>query len=111
MPMANATANAQKVASVVAKMKSTRASLLQRGLRQDAVEQGRQRHVDDEEIHPGQRGIGNLLELAAGKADENQPEKRQREIEDVDHPQGPGRPLRDLFTARHRPLGAAFAFL
>jgi hypothetical protein len=27
-----------------------------------------------------------MLELTAGKADENQPEKRQREVKDVDHP-------------------------
>ena len=89
MPMANDTAKAQNVASVVANTKSTWASLLQRRLRQDAVEQRRQRHIDDEEIHPGQRGIGDLLELAAGKTDEDQPEKRQRQIEDVDHPRAP----------------------
>jgi hypothetical protein len=45
--------------------------LFERGLGEDAVEQGRQRHVKDEKIHPGQSGIGDLLELAAGKADEN----------------------------------------
>ena len=84
--MANDTVNAQKVESVVAKYEVDLGELLQRGLRQDAVEQSRQRHVKDEEIHPGQSGIGNLLELAAGKADENQPEKRQRQVENVDHP-------------------------
>ena len=29
-------------------------NLFERGLGQDAIEQGRQRHVEDEEIHPGQ---------------------------------------------------------
>ena len=35
--------------------------LLQRRLRQDAVKQRRQRHVEDEEIHPGERTVRNLL--------------------------------------------------
>jgi hypothetical protein len=82
--------------------------LFERGLRQDTVEQSRQRHIEDEEIHPGQRGIGDLLELAAGKADENQPEKRQREVENVDH----AARLRPLpYCALDCTLGAAFAFL
>ena len=59
--------------------------LLERGLGKNPVEQRRQGHIDDEEIHPGQRRVGNLLELAAGKTDEDEPEIRQRKIENVDH--------------------------
>ncbi len=66
--------------------------LLQRGLGEDTVEQRGESHVDDEEIHPGQRGVGNLLEFAAGKTDEDQPKIRQRKIDNVDHPRDPGRP-------------------
>ena len=74
--MANESEKAHNVASVVAKMKSHLRELFERGLGENAVEQGRQRHVEDEKVHPGQSGIGDLLELAAGKADENQAEKR-----------------------------------
>ena len=102
--MAKDTAKAQNVASVVAKMKSTCASCSNGVCGKNAVEQRRQRHIDDEEIHPGQRGIGNLLELAAGEADEDQPEIRQREIENVDHAAAPTAPTFGL-------LGAAFALL
>ena len=106
--MAKATAKAQNVAKRGGENEIDLGELGERGLRQDAVEQRRQRHVEDEEIHPGQRGIGDLLELAAGKSDENQPEKRKRQIKNVDHPLA----RTDLFRreVRHG-LGAAFAFL
>jgi hypothetical protein len=71
--MTNDTTKAQNVASVVAKMKSHPGELLQRGLRKDPIEQRRQSHVDDEKIHPGQRRVGDLLELAAGKAMKTSP--------------------------------------
>ena len=86
MPMANASEKAQKVESVVAKTKSTRASCSSGVCGQDAVEQGRQRHVDDEEVHPAQRRVRYLLDLAADEANEDQPEKRRGEIENVEHP-------------------------
>ena len=59
--------------------------LLERRLGQDAEEQGRQGHVQDEEVHPGEPGIGDLAQLAAGKADQDQAEEGKCEVEDVEH--------------------------
>jgi len=84
MPITNETAKAQNVANVVANMVDL-GELLERRLGKNPEEQRRQGHIDNEEIHPGQRSVGNLLELAAGKADEDEPEIRQRKIENVDH--------------------------
>jgi len=59
--------------------------LLERGLRQDAKEQRRQRQIDDEKIHPGQTAVGDAFVPSAGKSEEDQAEIGQREVEDVDH--------------------------
>ena len=58
---------------------------IERGFRQDPVEQARQRHVDQEEIEPGEARIRDALELSAQKPEKNQPEIGKRKIEDVDH--------------------------
>ena len=75
----------QNVESVVANTNSTRSPAPPAVSAPGCGKTGRQRHIDDEEIHPGERRVRDLLQLAAGKADEDQPEIRQREIEDVDH--------------------------
>jgi hypothetical protein len=59
--------------------------LLQRRLRDDAIEQRRQRHVEDEEVHPGEARLRDCLELPAAKPQEDQAEERQRQIDDLEH--------------------------
>jgi Cu/Zn superoxide dismutase len=39
----------------------------------------------NEEVHPAERGVRDLVDAAAGEADEDQAEERQREIDDVEH--------------------------
>src|SRR6185312_15872679 len=80
------------------------AELLQRGLREDAVEQRRQRHVNDEVVHPAERGVGDLLDPAAGETDEDEAEERQSEVEDVDH----SADLRRPWAARAAPIFGAW---
>jgi hypothetical protein len=58
---------------------------LKRRLRGDAEQQRRQRDIEQEEVHPGQTLLRKALGLAAGVADEDQAEIRQREIENGDH--------------------------
>jgi hypothetical protein len=58
-----------------------------RRLRHDAEQQGRQRNVEQEEVHPGQACFRQVFGFSAGKADEDQPEIRQRQIEDIHHGQ------------------------
>jgi hypothetical protein len=59
--------------------------LLKRRLRKDAVEQAWQRDIDEKKMQPGEPGFRDLLHPAAGIAEEDQAEIRQRQIEDVDH--------------------------
>jgi hypothetical protein len=59
--------------------------VLERGLRDDPIEQSRQSHIKNEEVHPGEPGIRNRLEFSAAKPEENQAEKRQRQIDDFEH--------------------------
>lgn len=59
--------------------------LRKRCFRHDDEQQGRQRHVEQEEVHPSEAGFRQLLRLAAGEADENQAEIRHRKIENIDH--------------------------
>ncbi len=91
--------------------------LIKGRLRDDAVEQRRQRHVDDEEIHPGEPAIGDRLEFSARQSEEDQTEERQRQIDDVEHSRAcPGKCLpptliggRNRFSEkdmRHQELGA-----
>ena len=61
---------------------------LERCPRHDAEEQCRQRHIEQEEVHPRQPVLRQGLGLAAGEPDENQAEIRQCEIENVDHRDG-----------------------
>ena len=57
----------------------------ERRLRHDAEQQGGQRHVEQKEVHPGQACLRQVFGFSAGKADEDQAEIRQRQIEDIDH--------------------------
>jgi hypothetical protein len=51
----------------------------------DDEQQCRQRHVEQEEVHPGEASFRQALRLAAGEANENQAEIRHGEIENIDH--------------------------
>ena len=59
--------------------------LLERRPGEDAEEQRRQRHVEDEDVHPREPRIGDAPPLAAGKADEDDAEEGEREVEDREH--------------------------
>ena len=57
--------------------------LLERRLGQKLEEQCRQRHVDDEGIHPAERMDGLAGDPRHEEAQEDQPEKWQNETDDV----------------------------
>lgn len=78
-------AKALNVASVVALMKSIRASCSNGVFDKMRKKKRRQGDVKNKEIHPGQPLVGELLKLPAGKADENQAEEREGEVEHIDH--------------------------
>ena len=50
----------------------------------EPVEQARQRHVDQEELHPGEPGLGLLHHLAAEEAEPDQAEEGGEQVEQPD---------------------------
>ena len=56
-----------------------------RRLRHDPEQQSGQRNIEQEEVHPRQAMLREAFDPATGEADEDQPEIRQCEIENVDH--------------------------
>src|SRR4249919_3849898 len=74
--------------------KSWIGQLFQRRLRDDPIEQRRQRNIKNEEVHPSEPGIRYRLEFLAAKPEEDQAKKRQRQIDDFEHPAAYRLPLR-----------------
>jgi hypothetical protein len=57
----------------------------ERRSRHDPEQQRRQRHVEQEEVHPGEPGLRQRLGSPAGVADEDQAEIGYRQIDYIDH--------------------------
>jgi hypothetical protein len=53
--------------------------------RHDSKQQRGQQNVEQKEVHPCQTGFRQTLGPAAGEADEDQAEIRQRQVENIDH--------------------------
>jgi hypothetical protein len=92
--MANDTAKRRKGREHRTDDKSWIGQLLQRRLRNDPIEQRRQRHIKDEEVHPGESGVRNRLEFPTAKPEEDQTKKRQRQVDDFEHAAAYRLPLR-----------------
>jgi hypothetical protein len=59
--------------------------LRKRRFRHDDEQQRRQRHVEQEKIHPGEAGFRQRFDLPTGVANENQAEIRDCKIDDIEH--------------------------